>query len=62
MVNSCGYSLGNHSALTFQFNTIAFHSISYQTAKYLLEKAYIHVLYMFVPRIAKMGKQKGEVY
>ena len=61
MVNRYGYSLEHHSALTIQVNTIACHSISYQTAKYLLEKSYIRVSYMFVPRIPKMGKQRGEV-
>ena len=61
MVNRYGYSLRHHIALTIQFNTMAFHSISYQTSKYLLEKAYIRVLYMFVHRIAKMGKQRREV-
>ena len=48
-------------ALTIQFNTIAFHRILCQNAKYLLEKVDICVLHMFVPRIPEMGKQRGEL-
>ena len=59
MVNRYGYSLEHHIALTIQSNTMACYSNSHQTPEYLLEKSYIRVSYMFVPRIPKDGRAEG---
>ena len=62
MVNRYGYSLDHHSALTIQFNTIACHSISYQTAKYLLEKSYIYVFCICMSPESQRWESRGGKY